>query len=48
MIKDKVSTTDAMTSDSSTFPYDDEKMHKMIRLVQEVNGIPMFCKENDH
>jgi hypothetical protein len=48
MTKDNVATTDAVTSKSSTFPYDDETMHSMIRLVQKAKGTPMFCKENDH
>jgi hypothetical protein len=48
MTRDNVGTTDAVTSKSSTFPYDDEQTLKMIRLVQNAKGIPVFYKENDH
>ena len=48
MTKDNVGTTDVMTSKSSTFPWNDEKMLKMIRVVQNAKGIPVFYNENDH
>jgi hypothetical protein len=31
-------TVDVITSKDSTFPYDDDKMHKMIQLVRAAKG----------
>ena len=40
---------DVMTSKSSTFPYDDDMMFKMIRLVQAAKGMPKcFEEEKDY
>ena len=36
---------DAITSKDSTFPYDVDTMHRMMRLVQEAKGTQMCCKE---
>ena len=38
-----VDTKDILTSKVSTFPYDDEKMQKMISLVQNAKGM-LLCK----
>jgi hypothetical protein len=37
---------DVMTSKSSTLPYNDDTMHRMIRLVQAAKGMPM-CFEDE-
>jgi hypothetical protein len=38
-------TTDVITSSSSTLPYDNDEMRRMIRLVQGAKGTPVCCKE---
>ena len=35
-----VGTTDVMTSKSSTLPYDEDTMYKMIKLVRKAKGMP--------
>ena len=42
-----INTIDVITSKSSTFPYDDDMMLKMTRLVQAAKGTPVYsnCKE---
>jgi hypothetical protein len=35
---------DVMTSKCSTLPYDDDKMQKMIRLVQKAKSTTLFGK----
>ena len=39
---------DVMTSMSSTLPYDEDTMYKMINLVRKAKGTPVNCKESDH
>ena len=36
-----INTIDMITSKSSTFPYDEDTMHKMIELVQAAKGTPV-------
>ena len=46
-----IDTIDWMTSKSSTFPYDDDMMLKMMRLVQAAKGTPVcpsYKEEKDH
>ena len=40
-----IDTVDVITSKSSTLPYDDDTMRRMIRLVQAAKGKRVFCKE---
>jgi len=40
-----IDSTDVITSRSSTLPYDDDTMRRMIRLVQAAKGAPVSCKE---
>ena len=38
-----IGTIDSITSSSSTLPYDDDAMRKMIQLVQAAKGTPVCC-----
>jgi len=38
---------DTLTSKFSTLPYDDEKMQKMISLVQNAKGSTSLCNKED-
>ena len=38
---------DVITSRSSTLPYDDDTMRRMIQLVQAAKGTPVGCKEEN-
>jgi len=40
-----IDTIDVITSKSSTLPYSDDTMRRMIRLVQGAKGKPVCCKE---
>jgi hypothetical protein len=40
-----VDVLDAMTSKSSTFPYDGDTMKRMIELTQKAKSTPLSCKE---
>jgi len=37
-------TIDILTSRSSTLPFDDDAMRRMIRLAQAAKGTPIRCK----
>jgi hypothetical protein len=40
-----IDTIDVLTSKSSTLPYDDDTMRRMVRLVQGAKGTPVYFKE---
>ena len=40
-----IDTIDVITSKSSTLPYDDDGMRRMLRLVQAAKGTSVCCKE---
>jgi hypothetical protein len=48
MTRPKICPTDALTSKSSTFPYDFDAMQNMIRVVREAKSTPVCCKEDYH
>ena len=40
-------TIDVITSRSSTLPFDDDAMRRLIRLVQAAKGTPVSCEEEN-
>ena len=42
-----IDTIDTITSKSSTLPYDDDTMQKMIELVRNAKSTPVCCREKE-